>query len=89
MKTKEELNQMKEDYEKLCKRLKELTEEELAQVTGADLSESSEAIVPILADSDLAEEATKLAEAQVKQQVEQAMLASSNQTMPNVLSLLK
>lgn len=89
MKTKEELNQIKEDYEKLCKRLKELTEEELAQVTGADLSESSEAIAPILEDADLAEEATKLAEAQVKQQVEQAMLASSNQAMPNVLSLLK
>ena len=89
MKTKEELNQIEEDYEKLCKGLKELTEEELAQVTGADLSESSEAIAPILEDSDLAEEATILAEAQVKQQVEQAMLASSNQTMPNVLSLLK
>ena len=34
MKTKEELNAIKEDVETLNKKLKELTEEELNQVTG-------------------------------------------------------
>ena len=34
MKTKEELNELKEEDEKLDEKLHELTEEELAQVTG-------------------------------------------------------
>ena len=34
MKTKEELNEIKEEIEKLDKKLRELTEEELEQVTG-------------------------------------------------------
>ena len=34
MKTKEELNALKEEVENLSKKLAELTEEELAQVTG-------------------------------------------------------
>ena len=34
MKTKEELNEIKEEVEKLDKKLHELTEEELEQVTG-------------------------------------------------------
>ena len=34
MKTKEELNEIKEEIEKLDKKLHELTEEELEQVTG-------------------------------------------------------
>ena len=34
MKTKEELNALKEEVEALSKKLHELTEEELAQVTG-------------------------------------------------------
>ena len=39
MKTKEELNSLKEEVENLNKKLLELTEEELAQVTGgADLN---------------------------------------------------
>ena len=39
MKTKEELNALKEEVEALSKKLHELTEEELAQVTGgADLN---------------------------------------------------
>ena len=35
MKTKEELNAIKEEVENLNKKLKELTEEELEQVTGS------------------------------------------------------
>ena len=34
MKTKEELNEIKEEIEKLDKKLRELTDEELEQVTG-------------------------------------------------------
>ena len=34
MKTKEELNELKEEVETLSKKLHELTEEELAQVSG-------------------------------------------------------
>lgn len=34
MKTKEELNALKEEYESLNRKLAELTEEELEQVTG-------------------------------------------------------
>ena len=36
MKTKEELNEIKEEVEKLDKKLHELTEEELEQVTGGN-----------------------------------------------------
>ena len=36
MKTKEELNAIREEVETLNNKLKELTEEELAQVTGGD-----------------------------------------------------
>ena len=36
MKTKEELNALKEEVETLNKKLAELTEEELAQVSGGD-----------------------------------------------------
>ena len=36
MKTKEELNELKEEVETLNKKLHELTDEELAQVTGGD-----------------------------------------------------
>ena len=38
MKTKEELNALKEEVETLNKKLAELTEEELNQVTGGDYS---------------------------------------------------
>ena len=34
MKTKEELKELKEEYKTVCKKLHELTEEELAQVSG-------------------------------------------------------
>ena len=37
MKTKEELNALKEEVEALNKKLAELTEEELAQVSGGEL----------------------------------------------------
>lgn len=89
MKTKEELNQIKEDYDNLCKKLSELTDEELAQVTGAGSRISTEAPEDMIECSNTPEEATKLAEAQVYQQQEQGMLASSNQVQANVLSLLK
>ena len=36
MKSKEELNALKEDVETVSKKLAELTEEELAQVSGGD-----------------------------------------------------
>ena len=39
MKTKEELNALKEEVETLNKKLHELTEEELAQVSGGDSGE--------------------------------------------------
>lgn len=46
MKTKEELNDLKEEVEKINKKLEELTEEELAYVTGGippfGLSEGSD-----------------------------------------------
>ena len=41
MKTKEELNALKEEVETLNKKLHELTEEELAQVSGGVLPVSS------------------------------------------------
>ena len=37
MKTKEELNALKEEVETLSKKLHELTDEELAQVSGGDI----------------------------------------------------
>ena len=42
MKTKEELNALKEEVEALNKKLAELTEEELAQVTGGVFPDASE-----------------------------------------------
>ena len=48
MKTKEELNALKEEVENLNKKLHELTEEELAQVTGGVLpyyTETTEIII--------------------------------------------
>ena len=39
MKTKEDLNALKEEVETLNKKLAELTEEELAQVSGGAISE--------------------------------------------------
>ena len=40
MKTKEELNALKEEVETLNKKLAELTDEELAQVSGGGISEA-------------------------------------------------
>ena len=45
MKTKEELNALKEEVEALNKKLAELTEEELAQVTGGSTDESIDDIL--------------------------------------------
>ena len=53
------------------------------------LQETLESQIAIIEDSDIAEEATSLARAQVAQQAEQAMIASSNQRMANVLTLLQ
>ena len=39
MKTKEELNEIKEETEILSKKLNELTDEELAQVTGGNIEQ--------------------------------------------------
>ena len=39
MKTKEELNALKEEVETVSKKLHELTEEELAQVTGGNIEQ--------------------------------------------------
>ena len=44
MKTKEELNALKEEVETLNKKLAELTEEELAQVSGGVLPASRERV---------------------------------------------
>ena len=41
MKTREELNALKEEVEALNKKLRELTEAELAQVTGGDVTSSN------------------------------------------------
>ena len=47
MKTKEELNALKEEIETLNKKLAELTEEELAQVSGGiDLPDRSGGVLP-------------------------------------------
>ena len=45
MKTKEELNALKEEVETLNKKLAELTEEELAQVSGGGIEPVIEAAV--------------------------------------------
>ena len=48
MKTKEELNELKEEVEALSKKLHELTEDELEQVTGGkeDMAEQSDSKAP-------------------------------------------
>ena len=103
MKTKEELNELKIEYESLSRKFAELTEGELAYVTGGAaraellrenlspsvLHDALESSMAIIEDSDMAEEATKLAKAQILQQAAQAMLAESNQRMANVFSLLQ
>ena len=43
-KTQEELNQLKNEYETLNKKLKELTEDELLQVTGGTIPAMEEVI---------------------------------------------
>ena len=51
MKTKEELNALKEEVEALNKKLHELTEEELAQVSGGNRREGrkiSDVVGPLL-----------------------------------------
>ena len=48
MKTKEELNEIKEEIERLDKKLHELTEEELEQVTGGDNCPVSDVVHPIV-----------------------------------------
>ena len=50
MKTKEELNALKEEVETVSKKLQELTDEELAQVSGGGLRGDKHALV-VPADS--------------------------------------
>ena len=45
MKSKEELNELKEEVETLNEKLHELTEEELAQVTGGVVAPQSDAFL--------------------------------------------
>ena len=45
MKTKEELNALKEEVETLNKKLHELTDEELAQVSGGVLPDTAKRVV--------------------------------------------
>ena len=47
MKTKEELNELKEEVETLNKKLRELTEEELAQVSGGARPVGDDGLAPI------------------------------------------
>ena len=46
MKTKEELKELKEEYTTVCKQLHELTEEELAQVSGGGIEPGIEPTSP-------------------------------------------
>ena len=46
MKTKEELNALKAEVEAVSKKLSELTEEELAQVTGGGIIDLPESLCP-------------------------------------------
>ena len=41
MKTKEELNELREEFENLNEKLRELTEEELDQIVGGDVSSAN------------------------------------------------
>ena len=50
MKTKEELNELKEEVEKLDEKLHELTEEELAQVTGGVIAQVKNGAISTLPD---------------------------------------
>ena len=53
MKTKEELNALKEEVETLNRKLHELTEEELSQVSGGDCSETDYAeLESMIADAN-------------------------------------
>ena len=85
MKTKEELNALKTEVEALCKKLSELTEEELIQVTGgtggntSNVCEMIEASEPTIVDSDKAKEVVKYTAELVLKQTSQGMLASTNQ----------
>ena len=46
MKTKEELKELKEEYKTVCKKLHELTEEELAQVSGGGIDDLEKSLCP-------------------------------------------
>ena len=48
MKTKEELNALKEEVETLNKKLHELTDEELAQVTGGQAKKARAAVAQVV-----------------------------------------
>ncbi|MBP9996122.1 MAG: hypothetical protein KBT19_02465 [Lachnospiraceae bacterium] len=89
MKTQEELKALREEFEIVSRKLYELTNEELVQVIGAGCCESQECANSILVDSDMAEEATRLAQAQIMQQASQGMVAQNNQRIADVLGLLQ
>ena len=69
MKTKEELQELKTEYETLNKKLAELTEEELAQVTGGAGS------CDVFMDEDKAREMTEYEKMLIHEQPSQGMLA--------------
>ena len=50
MKTKEELNELKEEVESVNEKLQELTEEELAQVTGGFAHAYNLSVAPVIAE---------------------------------------
>lgn len=89
MKTQEELKALREEFENMSRKLLELTNEELVQVVGAGLCESSETPGAIVEDADMAEGAMSYAKAQIMQQASQGMLAQKNERVANVLTLLQ
>ena len=50
MKTKEELNALKEEVENVSRKLHELTEEELAQVAGGSLTDAAPPAAEIISE---------------------------------------
>ena len=84
MKTKEELNALKKEVHNLSRKLAELTEEELAQVIGGTVTDTSNvcempsASDPTIEDSDRAKEMVKYTTELILNQSSQAMLAGNN-----------
>ena len=84
MKTKEELNKLKEEYTDLNKKLTELSEEELLLVTGW-----AESCCDILIDEDKARERAEFEKALIYEQTSQEMLARANSSAADVIGSLQ